>query len=193
MTVTALSAAATLEGRQMCSSTPMVLMPCSRSGRLISPWAAWAMAFMQVSHATPRRRASAETVVSSCRSASTAHAIARAVSLARGSATRCCSVQVPRGHAGSGQRQIRLDQRTRTGRPKHGASCRTWTRRAWLTATTPQPGHPVSVWSVSTSTHTRPSSSVRTSSRCIPSTPKSSSARGHHAPGTAAAAGAHIQ
>jgi hypothetical protein len=36
----------------------------------------------------------------------------------------CSSVQVPRRHEGSGQRQIRLRHRTCTGVPKHGASCR---------------------------------------------------------------------
>lgn len=118
MMVTALSAALILEGRQMCSSTPMVLICFNRSGRLTSSLAACAIAFQQVSQATPSRRARADTVVSSCRSASTAHVMARAVSLARGAAKGCCSVHVRRGQAGSGQRQIRFNHRTRTGRPK---------------------------------------------------------------------------
>ena len=71
----------------------------------------------------------ADTVVSSCRSASTAHATARAVSFARGAAKEWSSVHVARGQAGSRHRQIRLNHRTRTARAKQGASCSTWTRR----------------------------------------------------------------
>jgi len=82
-----------------------------------------------VSHATSRCRAIAETVVSSCRSPSTAQSIARVVSLARGAAKSWPSAQVCRGHVASGNRHIRLNHRTRTGRPKHAASCKIWTRR----------------------------------------------------------------
>jgi hypothetical protein len=77
-----LSVLVIFEGRQMCSSTPMVLMPLSRSGSAILVCASALIADQQVSHATPRCRAI--TVVSSCRNASTAHDVALAVSLARG-------------------------------------------------------------------------------------------------------------
>ena len=115
-----------------------------RTGRpcLTRSFAACAMAFQQVSRATLSRRASAATVVS-CRSASTAQSMARVVSLARFPAKGCCSVHVCRGHKSSPQRQIRLNQRTRTGRPKQGASCSTWTLRPWPIATTPQFRHPL--------------------------------------------------
>jgi hypothetical protein len=65
-------------------STPMVLMPLSRSGSAILVCASALIADQQVSHATPRCRAIADTVVSSCRNASPAHDVALAVSLARG-------------------------------------------------------------------------------------------------------------
>jgi hypothetical protein len=58
-------------------------------------------AFPQVCQFTPSRRAIADTVVS-CRSRLTAHSTARLVSLARGDAKSCSSVQVPRRHEGSG-------------------------------------------------------------------------------------------
>ena len=51
----------------MRSSTPMVLMPLSRSGSAILVCASALIADQQVSHATPRCRAIADTVVSSCR------------------------------------------------------------------------------------------------------------------------------
>jgi hypothetical protein len=79
-----LSVLVIFEGRQMCSSTPMVLMPLSRSGSAILVCASALIADQQVSHATPRCRAIADTVVSSCRNASTAHDVALEVSLARG-------------------------------------------------------------------------------------------------------------
>lgn len=118
----------------MCSSTPIVFTPAARSPILSSFSARDLTADQQVSQATPRCRATADTVVSSCLSASTAQStaqsiaqsmaqsMARVVSFARGSAQSWSSVQVGRAHAGSGQRQIRLDHCTRTGRPKHGAS-----------------------------------------------------------------------
>lgn len=58
----------------------MVLMPLSRSGSAILVCASALIADQQVSHATPRCRAIADTVVSSCRNASTAHDVALAVS-----------------------------------------------------------------------------------------------------------------
>jgi hypothetical protein len=124
-----LSVEDTLEGRQMCSSTPIVFTPRTRPGTLMSVSACGLIALQQVSHATPRWRAIADMVVSSCRSASTAHATARAVSFARGAAKEWSSVHVARGQAGSRHHQIRLNHRTRTARAKQGASCSTWTRR----------------------------------------------------------------
>ena len=82
MTVTALLLWR-IEGRQMCSSTPRVFTPLSRAGFLIRRLASAPIASQAVCQSTPKCRASAETVVSSCRNASTAHAIARVVSLDR--------------------------------------------------------------------------------------------------------------
>lgn len=113
----------------MCSSTPIVVTPRTRSGLATKVLAADWIAFQHVIQATPRRRAIAETLVSSWRSESTAQSTARVLSLARGAAKAWSSVQVSRRQAASGQRQIRLAQRTRTGRPKDGVSCRTCTRR----------------------------------------------------------------
>ena len=67
----------------MCSSTPRVFTPLSRAGFLIRRLASAPIASQAVCQSTPKCRASAETVVSSCRNASTAHAIARVVSLDR--------------------------------------------------------------------------------------------------------------
>ena len=71
---------------------------------------------------TRRCRASAETVVSSWASASTAQPIAREVSTARGAISSWSSDQVAAAQSGSAQRQIRLSHTTSTGTPKHGAS-----------------------------------------------------------------------
>jgi hypothetical protein len=55
---------------------------------------------------------------------------ARPHSSARGLARRSsCSVNVPTAHAGSGHSQRRLSHRIRTGRPKHGMSTNSTTRR----------------------------------------------------------------
>jgi hypothetical protein len=105
----------------MWSSTPIVLIPRSRSGSVMRCLAAFFTAAQQVSDATPRCRAIADTVVSSCRNASTAQVIARLVSFARTAAKEWSSVHVYRWQRSSRQRQIRLCHRTRTGRPKHGA------------------------------------------------------------------------
>lgn len=131
VTVTALSAEEILLGRQMCSSTSMAFTPDARLLMSIEVSACFLTAFGAGVPVHPSRRAIADTVVSSSRSRLTAHSTAWLVSLARGGAKSCSSVQVPRRHEGSGQRQIRLRHRTRTGVPKHGASYRTWTCRSW--------------------------------------------------------------
>lgn len=136
MTVTALFVWR-IEGRQMCSSTPRVCTPWRRSGLLMRRSASAPIASQAVCQSTPRCRAIAETVVSSCRNASTAHAIARVVSLDRAPAYEWSSVHVDTAQAFSAQRQIRVRHRTSTGRPKHGVSFRRTTRRPWPTATTP--------------------------------------------------------
>ena len=100
-------------------------------------------------------------------SASVAHRTARTVSTARGGAMSWVSVNVPVGHAGSRQRQIRSSHRTSVTRPKHGASCSIRDRRPWPTATTPQPGQPASTLSDSTVRTSRPQSSSSTSSTCM--------------------------
>src|SRR5450830_1040011 len=72
-----------------------------------------------------------------------------------------------------------------TGRP--GTSCSTRVRRPWLTATTPQSGHPISAHGVATVTVNR--AGVRaTPCTCTPSSPSRTSHRAH---GSVAGALAH--
>ena len=72
---------------------------------------------------------------------------ARVVSLARGATSSWVSENVEVGQAGSAHRQTRLRQTSTVGVPKHGASWARCSRRPCPTATTPQVGQPVPVWS----------------------------------------------
>ena len=120
--------------------------------------------------------------MSSCSSASVAHPTARSVSFARGGEQLGCrSLNVATGHDGSGQRQIRLRHRTRTGVPKLGASAASCTRRPCPTATTPQLGQPATSASVSTVSTSR-QVSLSTSRTCMPGTSNRASARVHQRP-----------
>ena len=167
----------------MCSSTPRVSTPISRAGSATRRVASVSIASQQVCQSTPRCRASAETVVSSCSRASVAQPIARLVSFARGATRSCRSVNVPAGQAGSAHRQTRADHCNRTGTPKHGASATTRRRRPCPMAITPQDGHPPTSASDSTSSTSR-SGSRRTASTCMPGTSNIASARAHQcAPG----------
>jgi len=67
--------------------------------------------------------------------------------------------------------QVRLRQRTRTGRPNAGASIRVCTRRPWLAATALQSGHPTNPGADSTVAvnRGRPTSTATT---CSPSKPR---------------------
>jgi hypothetical protein len=134
----------------MCSSTPSVRTPRVRRGSLVRRVASRRTACQRVCQSTFRCRASAETVVSSCASASTAHAIAREVSTVRGATSSCVSDHVPIAQSASVQRQTRLSQMMSTDTPKHGASAAVTRRRPCPTASTPHPGHPVASASVST-------------------------------------------
>jgi len=60
-----LSTDVVFDGRQMCSSTPIVLTRLTRPGSASRVFAAAVIAVQHVSHATPRCRAIADTVVSS--------------------------------------------------------------------------------------------------------------------------------
>jgi hypothetical protein len=113
----------------MCSSTPSVVTPASRSGLLVRVTASAFTARHRVCQSTRKCRASAETVVSSWTSASVAHVIAREVSTARGAINSCISDQVPVGQSGSAQRQTRFNQMISTDTPKHGASAAVTLRR----------------------------------------------------------------
>ena len=87
-----------------------------------------------------------------------AHPHARVVSSARGRATSsCCSVHDRAGHRGSAHRQVRLRQTGRTGRPKHGTSTSTTSRRPWLATITPQLRQLVTAATDSTTTRSRSS------------------------------------
>jgi hypothetical protein len=101
-------------------------------------------------------------------SASVAHAMARAVSFARGSAHSYCSVNVVLGQSGSGHRRICLAHSSHTGRPKHGMSWSRACRRPCPTATTPQSEQPPMVSPVSMR-RTRPVPLVVTGQTRMPS------------------------
>src|SRR5215212_9601580 len=109
--------------RTMCSSTPRVFTPASRSFFPTRAFASTSIASQQVCQSTPRWRASADTVVSSWLSAAVAQATDRVVSTARAGARSCSSLNVAVVHIGSRHRQIRFSQRTSVTRPKQGASC----------------------------------------------------------------------
>jgi hypothetical protein len=92
----------------------------------------------------PSWRANPATEACSRRSCPIAHQVARVEIFDRGAATSVsCSVNDPTSQAPSGQDQVRLRHRNRTGRPKQGVSTTSWTRRPWETATTPHTGHPI--------------------------------------------------
>ena len=134
----------------MCSSTPSVRTPDNRPARPIRVVASARTARHSVCQSTRRCRANAETVVSSCASASVAHAIARDVSKARDAISSCVSDQVATGQSTSAQRQIRFHHTISTETPKHGASAAVTRRRPCPVATTPQLRQPVGSASVST-------------------------------------------
>src|SRR5690606_14500780 len=101
---------------------------------------------------------------------------ARAVSEPRGATSAgTCSTNVPLGQPGSGQRQVRCRQITRTGTTP-GTSCSSRRLRPRLGATTPQVGQPISCQGVETVTVT--SISVRwTASTWTSEMPRSVSQR----------------
>jgi hypothetical protein len=130
-----------------------------------------------VRQVVPSCRASPATDACSRRSCLIAHQHARVVSSALGRArSSCCSVNTPAGHAGSPHRQVRLRHTSRTGRPKHGVSTKTTSRRPWLCAITPQLRQPIGAGADSTTTCTRPRRSA-TSTTWNPSSPTSRSQR----------------
>ncbi len=151
-------------GRQTCSSTPRLSTPTSRAVSAARRAASTARASQRACQSTSRRRASAATVVSSYSSASAAHTTARPVSSARGAESGCVSVNVTVRQAGSGHRQTRLRQRTRTRRWPNGASCSTCSLRS---ARTPQVRQPSTCWLVSTSS-SDPKSSIAVRSPALP-------------------------
>jgi hypothetical protein len=115
---------------QTCSSTPSRATPANRvSSSAARARIGW-IERHTVRHVVPSCRASPEIEACSRRNCSIAHQHARAVSNARGAATcGSCSVNIPVGQAGSGQVQVRLRHRSRTGRPKHGVSISSTNRR----------------------------------------------------------------
>jgi hypothetical protein len=112
-----------------------------------------------VFHVVPNCRAKPSTLAFSPRSWPMAHQHALVVSNARGAAIwSFCSVKTLTAHAGSTHRQVRLRQTNCTGRPKHGASINSTSRRPWLWAITPQERQPITACTDSTRTLRFPTS-----------------------------------
>lgn len=123
------------------------------------------------------------TEACSRRSCRIAQARARVVNFARGAVTRSsCSVNEPTGQDGSGHRQRRLTQMTRTGDPNAGASTSRTSRRPCPWAITPQVWQPIGAGGDSTRTVSPPSSSRATAVTLSPGKPTRRSQRVQQVP-----------